>query len=463
MSNKEDIQNIISEFEKLHNTEFSGVVASAPTFLKNIYTKSIAKFKTIGLPNRKDENYKYIDIADLFTKTYHKAICPTKIDIDLSDIFKCDVPDLDTNAIIILNGFYYSPKGDLLTTLPSGAIVGSLAKATADYPELVEKYLNKTAGKSDEGLVALNSAFIQDGVFIYLPKDAKLEKPLQIIHLMMESKDIMAQHRNLFVFDENSDGKVVICDHSLSPSDFLTNSVTEIYADKNAKVEVVRMQNEHNNSKQLTNTFIDQQKESDVSINTLILHGGIIRNNLFVNLNGEGCQSKAYGLNLTDRNQQVDNYIYINHAKPNCKSTQLYKGVLDDQGKGAFTGRIFVAPDAQKTEASQNNNTMLLTDDAQMRSKPQLEIYADDVKCSHGATSGQLNEDALFYMKARGIGDKEARMLLMFAFAHEIISKISIEPLFERVNNLIEKRLRGEMSRCNNCMMACETNANKTK
>jgi len=455
---KEEIKNIVSEFEALHSGQFANVVAAAPAFLKNIYNQSIAKFKSIGLPNRKNENYKYLDIANLFTKNYEKAITPTQVKVDINDIFKCDVPELDTNAIIILNGFYFSPDGNKINILPSGAVVGSLAQAIIDYPELVEKYLNKSAEKSDEGLVALNSAFIQDGVFIYVPKDAKLEKPLQIIHLMMEAKSIMAQHRNLFVFEEGSEGKVVICDHSLSPSEFLTNSVSEIFADEKAKIEVVRMQNEHNSSKQLTNTFIDQQKDSDVIINTLTLHGGTVRNNLFVNLNDEGCQNRAYGLNLTDRNQQVDNYVYINHAKPNCHSTQLYKGVLDDEAKGAFSGRIFVAPDAQKTEAFQNNNTMLLTDDAQMRSKPQLEIYADDVKCSHGSTSGQLDEDALFYMKARGIGDKEARMLLMFAFAHEIISKISVEPLFERVNNLVEKRLRGEMSRCNNCMMACDTN-----
>jgi Fe-S cluster assembly protein SufD len=450
MSNLEHIK----EFKDLYSSKIEGI--DSPAFVQEIRKKSIEAFTSKGFPNRKNEDYKYTDIEAVFNKNIHKVTEPRETEVKLEEIFKCDVPDLDANAITVLNGFYYSPDGETLKTFDNGIIVGSLATAIKEQPEIVSKYLNQLCKESKETLVSLNSAFLQDGIFLYVPEGAVIDKPLQIVHLMMDATDIMAQHRNLFVFEKGAEGKVVICDHSLSPANFITNSVTEIVADENSNVEVIRMQNEHNESKQFTNTFVKQRKDSKVVLNTLTLHGGVVRNNVFVDMVDENCENNTFGLYLADRNQHVDNFTYINHAKPNCVSNQLYKGIMDDEATGAFTGRIYVAKDAQKTEAYQNNNNILLTDNARMRSKPQLEIYADDVKCSHGATSGQLDEDALFYMKARGIGDKEARMLMMFAFAQEIISKISIVPLYERVHDLVEKRLRGELSRCNNCMMNCK-------
>ena len=255
--------------------------------------------------------------------------------------------------------------------------------------------------------------------------------------------------------EDNSSAEVVVCDHTLSPFRFLTNSVTEIYAGPGARFNYSRVQNEHLNSNLLTNMFIHQEKDSQVKSNTVTLHGGTIRNNTNVLLNAEGCDSQVYGLSLADRTQHIDNYVNIDHAKPNCTSTQLFKGILDEQATGAFNGRILVRPDAQKTLAYQTNNNILMSDEAKMNSKPQLEIYADDVRCSHGATTGQLDENALFYMQSRGIPRQEARLLMLYAFAHEVIDKIEVVPLKDRINDLVNKRLRGELSRCNNCSMAC--------
>ncbi|MFW6370755.1 MAG: Fe-S cluster assembly protein SufD, partial [Bacteroidota bacterium] len=246
-----------------------------------------------------------------------------------------------------------------------------------------------------------------------------------------------------------------ICDHTLSSPRFLTNSVTEIFVGDNAVFDSTRVQNEHNGSAQVINGFVHQEKDSSVTHNVITLHGGTIRNNLEVNINGTGAHNNSFGLFLTDQGQHVDNYTNIGHLYPNCTSNQLYKGVLDDFSTGVFSGKIHVHKDAQKTAAYQRSSNLLLTDDARVRTKPQLEIYADDVKCSHGATVGQLDTNALFYLQSRGINKKEAKLLMMNAFTHEIISQIKVEALRQRISELVNKRLRGELARCNNCSMQC--------
>jgi Fe-S cluster assembly protein SufD len=263
------------------------------------------------------------------------------------------------------------------------------------------------------------------------------------------------QHRNLIIVEKNAEFSIIICDHTLSPQKFLTNAVTEIFVGENSHFDIIRVQNEHNNACKITNTFIHQEKNSVASSNNMTLHGGLVRNSTYHYLGGEGAESYSYGLFLADKWQHVDNFVNVDHAFPHCTSNQLFKGVLDDMSTGAFNGRILVRPDAQGTLAYQRNNNILLTDDAKMDTKPQLEIYADDVKCSHGATIGQLNGDALFYLQSRGINKHEARLMLMFGFAHEVIQNIKIEPLRERMDNLVMQRLKGELSRCASCLVKC--------
>jgi len=265
----------------------------------------------------------------------------------------------------------------------------------------------------------------------------------------------MVNYRNLIILEESSHANILVCDHTLSSKRYLSNVVTEIFTGANSTLEYVRMQNEHNDSSQLSHTFINQEEGSSVKTNTLTLHGGFIRNNLHIALKGEGASAQAFGLYLTDRTQHTDNFTFIDHAVPNCSSFEHYKGILDEQATGAFNGKILVRPDAQKTQAYQSNNNLLLTADARINSKPQLEIYADDVKCSHGATVGQIDVDALFYMRSRGIGERDAKLMLMFGFAHEIVGQISIPTLRDRLDELVDKRLHGELSRCHTCPMHC--------
>jgi len=446
--------NTSQDYIELFKAKGELLEKASPSFMMNIREDAIHEFGLTGLPDRKDELYKYTSLQKLFEPGYTMQLQPSNVDFSVEDIFNCDVPNLETRLEIILNGFY-KVNGTALTEMENGIIIGSFAEALRKYPELVREHFAKHAGIKNDSLVSLNTAFAIDGLFIYVPKGQVLEDPVQVVHLPMTGIDTMLHYRNLFIMEENTSAEVIVCDHTLSPFRFLTNAVTEIYAGKGARFHYSRVQNEHLNSKLLTNLFIHQEADSTVRSNTITLHGGLIRNNTNVLLNAEGCNNETYGLFMSDKNQHIDNYVNIDHAKPNCTSTQLFKGILDEQSTGAFNGRILVRPDAQKTLAYQTNNNILMSDEARMNSKPQLEIYADDVRCSHGATTGQLDEDALFYMQARGIPRKEARLLMLYAFAHEVIEKIQVTPLKDRINHLVDKRLRGELSRCNNCSMAC--------
>jgi Fe-S cluster assembly protein SufD len=440
----------LSLFEKQREQLFSG----SATPMNNLRQKAITAFEKTGFPGRKSEEYKYLDLEKLFKPELNHTFLPRKIDFDSKDMFRCDIPELDTDVLLVLNGFFLNGSGPL-KRLPNGVIYGSLNAAAKELPQVFEKYYGTAATMEANTLTSLNTAFAQDGVFLYMPESTVLDKPLQIIHLLLAETPMLVQHRNLFILEKNSSADVIVCDHTLSSPEFLTNSVTEVFTGENASFDFTRIQNEHNQSVQLTNLFHHQEANSRVNSCYITLHGGVVRNNLEVKMQGEGAENSSAGLFLADMNQHVDNYTMIHHLKPNCLSNQLYKGILDNEATGAFNGKIHVWPDAQKTLAYQKNSNLLLTDTASMKSRPQLEIYADDVKCSHGATIGQLDEDALFYLRSRGIPEKESRHLMMYAFAHDVISHIKTPALRERIDELVDKRLRGELSRCNNCKMNC--------
>lgn len=411
-------------------------------------------FKNKGLPRRKNELYKYTDIDPVFRFPYRMAMANVKPTLETGELFRCDVPELQSYLVLLVNG-YFHPHLNPLDDLKSQIEIGSLAELALRQPEVFRKYFGIQTLHSPDGLVALTGMFARDGIYIRIPDHIEIEKPIQIVNLVLSDDALMVHHRNLFILGKKARANIIVCEHTLSDNHFLTNSATEFYAGEGAKLNYSRIQNQNNKSTQFTHLFFDQEKESEVTSNTITLHGGLIRNNITVNLNGSRSQHNAYGLFITDDHQHVDNYLNIQHNTPDCQSNQLIKGILDDFSTGAFNGRIFVRQDAQKTLAYQKNNNLLLSDTARMNTKPQLEIYADDVKCSHGATVGQLNEDAMFYMQARGIGRKEARLLLMHAFAHEVLSKIEAPALRDRIDEQVNRRLRGELSRCHNCSLNC--------
>jgi len=448
VSVNEDMVNIFHQRQDLLNEGSSDILNSRRQAAIGAFTKQ-------GVPTTKNENYKYTDLSKSFHGDFEHHYQYKKVEVDLYEVFKCDVPELDTHLVLLVNGWYYA-RNPKLEGLPEGVIIGSLAQVANEHPELVEKYYGSVANPEEDPLLALNTAFAKDGIFVYVPKGVVLEKPLQVINLLRGTKNTSAVQRNLIVAEENSQVKVLFCDHTLDSHYFHMNNHTEMCVGDNAVVDWYYLQNQHNWATNLTGLYIKQGRNSRVLTNTISLHGGLVRNNLKVVLDGEYAEANITGLALTDKAQHVDNFTYIEHAKPNCHSNQVYKNILDDVSTGVFTGRIHVVRDAQRTAAFQRNNNILLSNMAKMHTKPQLVIDADDVKCSHGATVGQIDKDALFYMKARGIGDQEARLMLMFAFADEVLRKVALEPLRSRIEELVDKRLRGEVSKCQSCAIACE-------
>ena len=442
-------QDLISLFQ-----QHTGVLESGSgRILNNFREQAFRDFDRLGVPTTKNEAYKYTPVEKYMEGNYDMELNANPFKVDLQDIFKCDIPELNTQVVLVLNGFFYSVNQ--IEQLPEGVVVCGLNEASVRFPELFRKHYSHYADTSADGLVALNTLFAQDGVFVYVPPNTAVEKPIQIINLSHSFKNLRITRRNLIVAGENAQVNIVVCDHTLCHQSYLANSLTEVYAGRNSVIDYNRLQNENSLSTQINNLFVHQEEKSRFTGNSISLHGGLIRNNIYATLKGPYCETNLYGLFLCGDKQHVAHYILVDHASPHCTSNQLFKGILEDDATGSFNGKILVRKDAQKTLAYQKNNNILLSTAARMNTKPHLEIYADDVKCSHGATVGQLDMDAMFYLRSRGIGEKEARHLLMYAFANEIVGKISIPVLKDRIIDLVDKRLRGELSRCSNCDIRC--------
>ncbi|MDR2292728.1 MAG: Fe-S cluster assembly protein SufD [Prevotellaceae bacterium] len=446
-------ENLTDYFVNIYLSNMDLICENAGEAMNFARSEAIENFNINSIYNHENEKYKHIDIQKIFSHAYEKYFVPTAFQ-KTNDIFICDVYDLISYKIFLQNGFYC--KNEKLTILENGVIYGSLAEASTKYPELFKQYYNKIADNENEGLVALNTAFAQDGIFVYIPQNVVLDKPVQITNILLGENNTMVQHRNLFIVEQNAQANILICNNTFSDSQFLTNCVNEIFAGKNARLDIVRLQNEHNHSNHFSFSHIKQEKGSCCTDNTITLNGGVVCNNINTLLAGAHCENHTFGLFLVDKSQYIANYTSVNHAAPHCTSNEHFKGILDDNATGIFKGKILVSPHADKTEAFQANNNIMLSDSSKMFTRPQLEIYADDVKCSHGVTVGRLDEETLFYMRSRGIEYRQAQLLQLFGFAYDVIGKISVEALRNSVADLVEKRLRGELSQCIGCTYQCK-------
>jgi len=420
--------------------------------------KAFEKFKATGFPHAKMEKWRNTDLSKILEFQYQYYFKPTfKEGIDLKKIFQCNIPNLETDMVSQLNGWFISESGPSLREYDNGMIVGSLAAAMKAYPGLVSRHYGKYADDGKNGLIALNNAFAIDGVFIRVPDNVVVEAPLQMVNIIHHDKNIFIQNHNLIILGKNSRLQLVQCDDSVDQQRSLVNTVTEIFMDENASLDHYKLQNKNDQSTLINTVFFHLESNARLSTNAITLNGGLIRNEHDVKLNGENADAKVMGLYLVDKNQHSDNHVFIDHVVAHCNSDELFKGILDDSAHAVFNGHVLVRPDAQKTNASQNNKNILLTDKAKVDAQPFLEIYADDVKCSHGASIGQMDEEAMFYLRARGIGVENARLLLLYAFAAEVINHIRIEALKVRVDDMVKKRLRGELSICDQCVLHCST------
>ena len=445
-------QQYIDLYQQAHEMIFSHALAE----MNAVRDQAFEDFKAQGFPSKRVERYKYTDIQKLFEPDYGVNLSRLQIPVDPYEAFRCDVPNLSTSLYFVVNDMFYhdeKPKGHL----PEGVIVGSLR----DNPEFVAKHYAKLAKTSEDAITALNTMLAQDGLFVYVPKNVKVDRAIQVINILKATPqnaqrvvpDLMVNRRVLIVLEEGAEIKMLFCDHAADDKNFLATQVIEAYVGDNASLDLYCMEETHHKNVRVSNVYIDQQANSRVNHNVITLHNGITRNKLDLTFSGEGAECQCYGCVIADKQQHVDNNTLITHKVPHCTSNELYKYVLDDKAVGAFAGRVLVEHGAQKTISQMTNQNLSATKEARMYTQPMLEIYADDVKCAHGSTVGQLNDAALFYMRQRGISLQEAKLLLQNAFINEVIDKMQLEPLRDRLHYLVEKRFRGELNKCAGCKL----------
>ncbi|TAF69138.1 MAG: Fe-S cluster assembly protein SufD [Flavobacterium sp.] len=409
------------------------------TDLHDIRTAAIKNFENKGFPTKKEEAWKYTSLNAILKNDF--SVFPnTENTIEYKEVKKYFLHEIDSYKVVFVDGVFSS---NLSSTTHDGIDVCLMSSALnkPKYKMVIDTYFNQIASK-DESLTSLNTAFANEGAYINIPKSKVADKPIEIMYFSTGSeKALLVQPRNLVIVGENSHVQIIERHQCLNDNAVLTNSVTEIFAAKRAIVDYYKIQNDAAEANLIDNTYVSQKQESHVSVQTFSFGGNLTRNNLNFYHFGERLTSTLNGITIIGEKQHVDHYTLVNHATPNCESFQDYKGIFSDRATGVFNGKVFVEKEAQKTNAFQKSNNILLSDKATINAKPQLEIFADDVKCSHGCTVGQLDETALFYMQQRGIPKKEAKALLMYAFSNAVIENIKIPELKKRITAIIAAKL----------------------
>ena len=449
------------------------ICSHAPEAMNAVRDQAFEDFRRQGFPSKKVERYKYTDMQKIFAPDYGVNLNRLQIPADPYEAFRCDVPNLSTSLYFMVNDSFYRGVrseecgGRIPNTtpkLPEGVIVGSMQELFSlhtPHSSLLEKYYARLAKTSDDAVTALNTMLAQDGMLIYVPKNVKVDRAIQVINILKATPqnaqrqvpDLMVNRRVLIILEEGAEVKMLFCDHAADDKNFLATQVIEAYVGENASLDLYCLEETHHKNIRVSNVYIEQQANSRVNHNVITLHYGVTRNKLDLTFSGEGAECQCYGCVIADKQQHVDNNTLITHKVSHCTSNELYKYVLDDQAVGAFAGRVLVGHGAQKTTSQMTNQNLTATKEARMYTQPMLEIYADDVKCAHGSTVGQLNDAALFYMRQRGISLKEAKLLLQNAFINEVIDKMKLEPLRDRLHHLVEKRFRGELNKCEGCRL----------
>lgn len=410
----------------------------------------VEQFKQIQQQLRKDEVWRNVDFAGFLTDEL-KTSCGEHA----SAPRYCHISDLEALHAIVENGHCHQPA----STTGQGVVLCSLREAFANRGEWLRQYFG-TACPDANPYLQFNADHFTDGLFVHVPDGVHCDKPIQLQSVVDVGNGLFVQVRNLVVVGRGSHVVIVNCDDSFSNAPSFSNNVTEVVAADDARVEYYKLQNLTSHSGLLNHTYVSLAQGAALRSVAVTLNGGFIRNHTEVRMNGEHCDVQAHGLYLNDQEQQVDNYIYVEHAHPNCHSHELFKGILDDSARGNFNGHVLVRDGATKTEAYMTNRNVLLTDKAFVQTKPFLEIYNDDVKCSHGSTIGQLDEQALFYIRSRGIGERTARTLLLYAFCDEVLQQIALTPVRERLSDMVKKRLHGESTLCADCALHCSSPCN---
>lgn len=438
MSTTTDIKSSFIEGFKAFETSLNG---SAQGPLHELRKEALQIFEQTGFPAAKNEEYKYTNIAKALEKQLAGQTGNQASTLDAKGIESFLFKGLEAQQLVFINGQYRPELSQLISD--ESLQVSELSEAYASQPEKIAAALGQLAKPASDAFVALNTAYTHHGAFIEVPAKTVVKQPV-ILHFISDSSEAVttSQPRNLFLIGRSAEVSIVEAYHSVGSQPCFTNIVTEIDVQENAQLQYFKLQTEEDTALQVNTANIYQRADSRVTATTITLGGGLVRNNLNFVLDASNIESNMYGLYYLHGKQHVDNHTVVDHRKPHCVSNELYKGIMDDSSTGVFNGKIYVRQAAQKTNAFQSNKNILLTDNATINTKPQLEIWADDVKCSHGATTGQINEEQLFYLRARGLSEESARAMLLHAFAADIIEHISIEPLKEHFLTVLNEKLK---------------------
>ncbi len=443
----------LKQYIDLFKENRHAVEVNAPAAMNALRDAALAVLESKQLPRRGDENYEVTDIEKMFAPDYGVNINRHELSADPAEAFRCDVPNMSTWMYFFYNDVFKASRKS--PSLPESVVVEPFSVAAVNHPELLSRYLG-TVAPADDVRVALNTLLGQDGLLVYIPKNVVLERPIQLVNIMNAAAPIMAVRRILVVVGENAQAKMLVCDHTQNKEhNFLVNQVVEIVACENAHFDYYDIEESTEKTSRVCAHYVEQKAGSNVLLNGITLTNGVTRNDFVVNVNGEGAETYLYGMAIEDGEKQIDNYTRVMHNVGHCKSNELFKYVLDENSVGGFTGRIVVAEGAKQIEAYQNNRNVVVTETAKIHTKPQLEIYCDDVKCSHGTAIGQLDQDAIFYMQARGITKEEARTMLMQAFMSDVIDAVRLDSLKNRLQRLVEKRFCGQLLQCADCLNSC--------
>ena len=440
MELKDKLVNTFREFE----THLNGNAGSA---IHKVRRNAIEKFSTLGFPTTHLEDWKYTSVEPFLKNDFQIFYREKKSSAKISRDQFC-IPGLKCNRLVFINGFFSEDHSEITGEHPA-IVIQNLAEAGKQFPEVFEKHFAQHSSFERDGFNAINTAFAMDGAFIMVPDNSEVKTPIHLIYVTdATGANVFSQPRNLILIGKNSKVSIIESYHALGANYSFSNVVEEIIVEDNAEIDYYKIQNlsgytsrESGNDHHVATTQVNLSRDSRYTVFTVSLSGEFIRNNMNIVLGAENSEGTMYGLYLPKGNELIDNHTLVDHAFPNCRSNELYKGVMDEQSKAVFNGRIIVRKDAQKTNAFQSNKNILLSDAATVNTKPQLEIFADDVKCSHGATSGQLDEEAMFYLKSRGLSDAQAKAMLTLAFVEEVISYVKIDALRLHLEDLIEKRL----------------------
>lgn len=446
--------NALKQYIDLYDETRELLEQQSPALLNKVRREARERIEGARLPRRGSEDYEATDLEAVFAHDYGVNVNRLPFEADPLTTFHCDVPNMSTCLYYSSNDAFHSSATAERNI--GQVVVEPFSMAAVDYPELMTDHYGRLARLSDP-TVALNSLLVQDGLFIYVPDGVVAERPIQLVNIFNAALDMMVQRRLLIIVGRNASIKLLTCDHTQSPDyQYLNNQVVEIVALPGSTLDYYDMEESTPKTNRVSSIYVDQHEGSNVLIDGITLTNGFTRNNYHVEVNGEHAETHLLGMTIASGEQHVDSHTFISHNAPRCTSNEMFKYVLNDNAVGAFAGKILVQPGCPRVEAYQGNRNLCSAPTAKMYTKPQLEIYTDDVMCSHGSAIGQLDEEALFYMRTRGIGIDEARRLLMQAFVADVIDGVRMDALKDRLHYLVEKRFAGTLSNCAGCLVACK-------